>query len=377
MATGTQYRDWVRFIFRGYPIPWQIEKIRDIGQWFGILNNSRLGNHPLLDTGPRSVHAAYEAIFDSLYFDTGSSTQDLTQSARFDNANALAYAHTISQAIELVQSATFTNANSLAFQHALALNLTPALFSNSNSLAFQHALALNLTPALFQNSNALAYAHTLSLNLVASLYSNSNSLAYTHVITQGQALTQTSRFDNSNALAYTHVVTPGPVTLVQSALYSDADSLAYGHTLALNLTAALFSNANGLAYGHTLTPGAVTLTAALYSNTNALAYGHAITVGPVTLTQSARYNNTNSLAYTHTLGQTLGLLPSLFSNANTFYTHLLFVPYPDPSVVLEGVAYGASGELVGTYQGVDSTPKVDITTGRVVKVVSNTKVVSL
>lgn len=192
------------------------------------------------------------------------------------------------------------------------------------------------------------------------------------------SLSQATRFDNANSLALSHTVTRGAVTLSPS-LLTNSSGLAYGHTLALTVNVGLFTNSPSLAFGHTVTPGARTLSPSLFSNTNSLALVHVVSHG---LTQSARYNNANSLALTHTVtpgARTLS--PSLFTNSHAYYTHIiaLYSQYPDPSEVLAGVVYGPPGSpLVGTYTAAfDDSPKMDITTGRMVKVISNTKALSL
>ena len=347
---------------------------------------------------------------------SGGGSQNLTPSL-FSNSNSLALAHTVTPGSVALTPSLFTNSNSLALAHAVHLGLTQASrFDNSASLAFAHTVTVGpaaltqtarfdntaslafghtvtpgsvaLSPALFSNTNSLAYAHTLvqSQGLTqATRFDNTASLALAHTVTAGAvALTQASRFDNSPALAFGHTVTPGAVTL-SPGLYSNANALSYAHTVTPGATAltqtSRFDNTNSVAFAHTITTGAVALSPSLYTNVNTLSYTHTVTTGAVALTQSSRFNNSNSLAFGHTLDQQLILSPALFTNSHAYYTHVLglYSQYPDPSEVLEGVIYGPPGSpLVGTLTATyDDTPKMDIHTGRMVKLISNTKVISL
>lgn len=72
MAAGTQYRAWLRQTYSYSPSRtlghW--DRVRDRGSAYALTQINRLGNTtPPLNTMPRSVHAAFDAIFAQLFFD--------------------------------------------------------------------------------------------------------------------------------------------------------------------------------------------------------------------------------------------------------------------------------------------------------------------
>jgi hypothetical protein len=59
----------------------------------------------------------------------------------------------------------------------------------------------------------------------------------------------------------------------------------------------------------------------------------------------------------------------------------VFKLHPDPSSVLAGVVYGPSSSMVGTLTlpagGFDGSAKINLSTGKLVKIISNKAVISL
>lgn len=270
--------------------------------------------------------------------------------------------------------------------------------------------AQTLTQSSRFDNSASFYTHTLTPGAVtltqSSRFDDSDSF-YTHTLTQAggtQTLTQSSRFDDSDTF-YAHTLTPGSVTLTQSSRFDNAQSF-YTHTLTASITltqSARYDDADSF-YTHTLTAGAVTLTQSSRFDNAATFYAHSLTAsialtqssrfddgdtfyahtltlagGTQTLTQSSRFDDgdtfyAHALSYDQTLTQS-----SRFDDADSFYTQVVRNQYPDPSEVLIGVEYGEPGLiLTGTRDTqYDGSLKVDVTTGKMVKLITNKVAITL
>lgn len=284
-----------------------------------------------------------------------------------------------------------------------------------------------LAATLFTNSNSF-FAPTVSQPAggqtvtQASRFDNSNSF-FAPTVTAVVILTQASRFDNSPTF-YAPTVTRGSVTVTQSARYDNSQTF-YGPTVtrgAVTLLPSLVTNTNSF-FAPTVTVGAVTLLPGLFTNSNTF---YAATVsqaggGTQNLTQASRFDNANAFLghsvspgsvvvapsrldntstffpATVTPGQVILSLsrlnntqifysanvsnsqtvlnPSRFDNTNTFFQHNLGNQYPSPNTVLSGIRYGPTNNLTGTM--IDPTGlKLDLTTGKLVKVLNSKVTIS-
>lgn len=233
-----------------------------------------------------------------------------------------------------------------------------------------------ITPGLFTDGDTF-YSATVTpgaVSLTATLYENAQTFYAATVSASGgaQTLTQDTRFDNTVTF-YAATVTPGTVTLTATR-YDNAQTFSV-HTVtpgAVTLTATRFDNAQTF-HAPTVSQSAVTLSATRLDNT-ATFYAPTVTPGAVALTAN-RADNANTFYAPTVSGQQI-IAPGLFANAQTFYSAVVANQYPDPSHVLVGVNYGPGlvGTLVGGYDG---ALKLDLTTGRLVKLLSNKAAISL
>lgn len=166
--------------------------------------------------------------------------------------------------------------------------------------------------------------------LTATRFDNAQSF-YSATVTPGAVTLAPARFDNTQTF-YAATVEPGAVTL-SPGLFSNTQTF-YAATVTQpsagtqNLTASLFSNTSTF-YAATVSPGAVTLAAARFDNAQTF-YAPTLTPGSVTLT------------------------PGLFTNAQTFYAASVY----DPATLAA------------------SSIRFDISTGRIVKIINASVVLS-
>lgn len=262
--------------------------------------------------------------------------------------------------------------------------LTPSLFTSSTNDFYTATVSpggVTLTPSLYTNTQTF-YDPTVSASGGAqtltqdSRYDNTTTF-YTATVTPGAVTLTTTRYDSSNSF-YIPTVAPGAVTLTATRL--DNTSSFYTPTVTVGtvtLTPSRYDNSQTF-YSATIIPGDVSLSATRYDNSQTF-YVPTVTAsgGPQTLTQASRFDNSASF-YTPTVSQAQALVASLFTNSSTFYNATVGNQYPNPGQVLAGIQYGPTGtEFMGTFVGFTNAIKYDLSTGRLVKILTDRTTLSL
>lgn len=125
MATGTQYRDWVRWTLKPSashkPPHW--EKVRDRGSWLALTQMDRAGSDTTRDDMPTSIYAAYQSIWDSMHFDPVAAGGTLYDQACYSTGSG-----TVSMTDTLIfgKALSFTGTGTVSLADTLAFNKTLA-----------------------------------------------------------------------------------------------------------------------------------------------------------------------------------------------------------------------------------------------------------